>query len=130
MFSPFEVQNPNLYVIVTLLQTPAFFSLWTETFCFDTLCFFCWGKYLKSGLLIYISEGCFCFFFLNWGITSEGLFFIIGFYEVFKKKSFKQRLCLACNTLCALCLLFGFGKYTHQYISHGAIATIAESIRN
>lgn len=33
--------------------------------------------------------------------------------------------------LCALCLLLEkkYGKYSHQYISHGAIATFAEYVK-
>lgn len=59
------------------------------------LFFFCWEPEV---LVVYLHKRrLFCLFY-NRGITSEGLFFIIGFYEVFKKKSFKQCLCLACNT--------------------------------
>lgn len=120
-FPPFEVQNPNP-VIATLLQTPAFFTL----LCFDTSSVG-GGKKKKSEVWVVhfaISEGCFFFFFnnyyyyyiLNWGLTSEGLCFIIGFYEVFKKKSFKQRLCLA------YLRYVSSESITHQYISHGAVA--------
>lgn len=75
-------------------KTPAFQSL----NCFDTLASSFLGG--KSKVLVVYLHKVFLFFFSIGGMTSEGLFFIIiGFYEVFKKKSFKHRLCLACNTL-------------------------------
>lgn len=80
--------------------------------CFDTLSSSVWGgKNLKSGFFLFcISKGFVCFFyyfFFNWGITSEGLcsFFLffkkksLVFMKSLKKKSFKQRLCLAYSTL-------------------------------
>lgn len=44
-------------------------------------------------------------------------FLIIGFYEVFKKKSFKQRLCLAYNTLCVLVYTSVHLTWSHSNIS-------------
>ena len=140
LFPPFEVQNPNLYVIATFLQTPAF-SVLGLNFCFILIIFASSVGEKKNSevwvvFFIYISEGCFFFYFFfyfvfNWGITSEGLYFIIGFYEVFKKKSFKQRLCLACNTLCALCLLSEKKVYTSVHLtwSHSNICRIHQETR-
>lgn len=45
-------------------------------------------------------------------------FLIIGFYEVFKKKSFKQRLCLAYSTLCVLVYTSVHLTWSHSNISN------------
>lgn len=117
-FLPFEVQNPNLYVIVTLLQTPFF------GFHFDILASSFWGKVWSLGLGFYFflfffkilhKQRSFCLFcsvfLLLKGDKPQRAYFYHWFLmkslrkKKKKKKSFKQRLCLACNTLCALCLL-------------------------
>lgn len=95
-------------------------------FCFDTLAS-SFGEKNSEVLVVYLHKQRLLFFFYR-GITSEGLCFIIGFYEVFKKKSFKQRLCLACNILCALCLLRKVYASVHLTWSHSNICRIHQKL--
>lgn len=126
-FPPFWGPKSQPVCYCDLTTNACFFNL-LDFLClfFDTFASSVGEKIWSLGCLFYIRLYLFVVVFLNWGITSDGPCFIIGFYEVFKKKSFKQRLCLACNTLCALCS--PSDKYTHQYISRGVIATFAEKL--